>query len=147
MLPWPCALATVMSPPIMRASRRESARPSPVPPKRRDTLASAWPKLSKSRAICSGVMPIPVSVTAKVSQSPPGPAARSTASVTVPASVNLHALLRRLNSAWRTFVRSACMPPASGPHRTSIRFRFFSARGWMTAAMSRTSAGTSKSSR
>jgi hypothetical protein len=77
-LPWPCALATVMSPPIMRARRRESARPSPVPPKRRDTLASAWPKLSKSRASCSGVMPIPVSVTAKVSQSPPGPAARST---------------------------------------------------------------------
>src|SRR5262249_19072605 len=32
--PLPCSLVTVTSPPIMRASLRERARPSPVPPKR-----------------------------------------------------------------------------------------------------------------
>jgi hypothetical protein len=32
--PFPGSLATVTSPPIMRASLRERARPSPVPPKR-----------------------------------------------------------------------------------------------------------------
>jgi hypothetical protein len=36
------SLATVTSPPIMRASLRVMARPSPVPPKRWAVEASAW---------------------------------------------------------------------------------------------------------
>src|SRR5262245_9104097 len=38
------SLATVTSPPIMRASLRERARPSPVPPWRRAVRESAWVK-------------------------------------------------------------------------------------------------------
>jgi hypothetical protein len=40
--PLPGSLATVTSPPIMRASLRVMARPSPVPPKRCAVVASAW---------------------------------------------------------------------------------------------------------
>ena len=40
--PLPGSLATVTSPPIMRASLRAMARPSPVPPKRCAVVASAW---------------------------------------------------------------------------------------------------------
>ena len=40
--PVPASLITVTSPPIMRASLRVMARPSPVPPKRCAVEASAW---------------------------------------------------------------------------------------------------------
>ena len=40
--PFPGSLVTVTSPPIMRASLRVMARPSPVPPKRCAVVASAW---------------------------------------------------------------------------------------------------------
>src|SRR5262245_24591967 len=40
--PLPGSLATVTSPPIMRASLRVMARPSPVPPKRCAVVLSAW---------------------------------------------------------------------------------------------------------
>ena len=56
-------------------------------------------------------------------------------------SVNLHALLSRLKRAWRTFVRSACIAPVSSGQRTSSRFAFFAASGWITAAMSLDQAG------
>ena len=49
------------SPPIMRASLRVMARPSPVPPNRWAVVASAWVNSSNSFACCSDVMPIPVS--------------------------------------------------------------------------------------
>src|SRR5215472_2623052 len=42
--PLPGSLVTVTSPPIMRASLREIARPSPVPPYRRAVKESAWVK-------------------------------------------------------------------------------------------------------
>ena len=64
--PWPRLLSTVMSPPISRQKWRLIASPSPVPPYRRVVEASAWVNASKSRASCSVVMPMPVSVTAKV---------------------------------------------------------------------------------
>jgi hypothetical protein len=62
--PCPDALTTVTSPPIMRASLRVMARPSPVPPKRCAVEASAWLNSSNSFACCSAVMPMPVSETA-----------------------------------------------------------------------------------
>ena len=40
--PLPSSLVTVTSPPIMRASLRVMASPSPVPPKRCAVVASAW---------------------------------------------------------------------------------------------------------
>src|SRR5262245_45114973 len=62
--PLPGWLVTVTSPPIMRASLRVMARPSPVPPKCCAVEASAWVNSSNSFACCSAVMPIPVSETA-----------------------------------------------------------------------------------
>ena len=47
-LPWPKTLCALMSPPILRARLRDISNPSPVPPKRRDVLASPWAKRSKS---------------------------------------------------------------------------------------------------
>ncbi len=64
--PLPGSLATVTSPPIMRASLRVMASPSPVPPKRCAVEASAWVNSSNSFACCSAVMPMPVSETAKL---------------------------------------------------------------------------------
>ena len=45
-------LIAVTSPPIMRASLRDSARPRPVPPKRCAVVASAWLNSSNSFACC-----------------------------------------------------------------------------------------------
>src|ERR1700758_2327159 len=59
--PLPGSLITVTSPPIMRASLRVMASPSPVPPKRWAVVASAWVNSSNSFACCSAVMPMPVS--------------------------------------------------------------------------------------
>ena len=64
-LPWPSSLATVRSPPIIRQNLRLMARPRPVPPYLRVVEASAWPKASNNRPICSGVIPMPVSETEK----------------------------------------------------------------------------------
>ena len=115
-LPRPGSLVTAMSPPIMRQSRRESASPSPVPPYFFAVEASAWAKSWKSRPICSSVMPMPVSATSKTISSAPraGAHSRRTASDTVPPSVNLQALERRLKSVWRTLVWSARISPTSG---------------------------------
>jgi hypothetical protein len=66
--PSPGVLVTVMSPPINRHSLRLIASPSPVPPNCRIVDASAWVNSWNSRPICSSVMPIPVSETAKSTQ-------------------------------------------------------------------------------
>src|SRR5262249_60627573 len=62
--PLPDSLATVTSPPIMQASLRVMARPSPVPPYCRAVEESACVNSSNSLACCSGVIPMPVSATA-----------------------------------------------------------------------------------
>jgi hypothetical protein len=67
-LPSPGVLTTPASPPIRRAMLRVMARPSPVPPNLRVGELSAWVKGSKSVAACSGVMPMPVSITSKRSR-------------------------------------------------------------------------------
>ena len=131
----------------MRQSLRLSASPRPVPPYLRVVAASAWEKTSNSRVSCSGVMPMPVSLTLNSIQSWPSITSRATASEIVPRSVNLQALLRRLKRAWRTFVRSARIVPISSGQHISRRFEFFAASGCMTAAMSLTKPATSKLSR
>jgi hypothetical protein len=65
------SLATVTSPPIMRASLRESARPSPVPPERRAVSESAWVKSWNSFACCWAVSPMLVSATDGLVLRPP----------------------------------------------------------------------------
>src|SRR6266702_3538803 len=94
--PLPGSLATVTSPPIMRASLRVMARPSPVPPYCRAVEESAWVNSSNSLACCSGVMPMPVSATAISIQLRPS-TTFLTRSLTSPCLVNLQALLNRLS--------------------------------------------------
>jgi hypothetical protein len=50
------------------ANRWLMARPSPVPPKRRVVDASTWENDLNSRSMPSGGMPMPVSLTAKLSR-------------------------------------------------------------------------------
>src|SRR5262245_18010875 len=71
----------------MRASLREIARPSPVPPQRRAVRESAWVKSWNSFACCSAVMPMPLSATASSTQSRPSATLR-TRSATSPSFVN-----------------------------------------------------------
>ena len=66
-VPLPGSLSTVMSPPIIWQNFRLIARPRPVPPNLRVVEASACANAWKSRPICSGVMPMPVSLTREVS--------------------------------------------------------------------------------
>src|SRR5262245_44663448 len=108
--PLPSSLATVTSPPIMRASLRVMARPSPVPPKFCAVVASAWVNSSNSFACCSAVMPMPVSETANSTKLLPLLTLRA-ASLTSPSLVNLHALLNRLSSICRSRMGSTVSAP------------------------------------
>ena len=99
------SLATVMRPPISSTSWRLMVSPSPVPPKRRVTLASTWANGWNRRALCSGDRPMPVSrtLTRKVTVSGAGSiAGRRTSRRTwiSPRSVNLMALPTRLLMTW-----------------------------------------------
>src|SRR6476619_7070244 len=76
----------------MRASLRERARPSPVPPYRRAVSESAWVNSWNSFACCSAVRPMPVSATASSTQPRPSATLR-TRRATSPSFVNLQALL------------------------------------------------------
>ncbi|MBV6475800.1 MAG: hypothetical protein MOGDAGHF_01366 [Rhodocyclaceae bacterium] len=99
--PRPGSLSTQMRPPISSTSALEIARPRPVPPYLRVVELSAWLKGWKSLAHCSGVMPMPLSLTRKCSSmSSAPPPARSTPITTSPRSVNLTALLARLTRTW-----------------------------------------------
>ena len=62
--PRPSSLVRWMSPPIICAKRRLIASPRPVPPYLRVVEGSACVNDWNSRRCCSGVMPMPVSVTA-----------------------------------------------------------------------------------
>src|SRR5206468_3694825 len=122
--PLPGSLATVTSPPIMRASLRVIASPRPVPPKFCAVEASAWANSSNSFACCSAVMPIPVSATASSIQSC---ATLRTSSVTSPCLVNLKALLNRLSRILRNRMGSTVRVPSFSSASTSRRFLFCSA--------------------
>ena len=84
-----------------------------MPPYFRVVELSAWVNSWKSLATCSFVMPMPVSDTRRSSQSAPSALVRARVSDTVPLSVNLQALLRRLRTIWRTRVTSLCILPIS----------------------------------
>jgi hypothetical protein len=103
--PLPGSLVTVTSPPIMRASLRVIASPSPVPPKLCAVEASAWLNSSNSFACCSAVMPMPVSETANSTKLLPLLTLRA-ASLTSPSFVNLQALLSRLSKSCLSRVES-----------------------------------------
>ncbi len=144
--PRPTSLATLMSPPIRRQKRREMASPRPVPPYLLAVEASAWLNASNSRSSCSGVMPIPVSLTRKTMVSPP-PASRRASRLIVPRSVNLLAFDSRLNSTWRVRVRSACIVPSASAQRIASELPFFSTSGRTVVATSPIVLQTSKLSR
>ena len=61
--PLPASLVTVMSPPMIWQNLRLMARPRPVPPYFLLVEDSACSKAWKSLPNCSGVIPMPVSVT------------------------------------------------------------------------------------
>src|SRR5262245_48910199 len=124
--PLPNSLATVTSPPIMRASLRVMARPSPVPPKRCAVVLSAWANSSNSFACCSAVMPMPLSATATSIQSRPSTNLRAL-SLTSPSFVNLQALLRRLSRICRSRIGSTVSSPRSAEASTTKWFLFCSA--------------------
>lgn len=116
----------------------------PVPPKRRVVEASAWVKRWNSLACCSGFMPMPVSLTRKLSQSAPSRAARETERVMRPPSVNLAALLRRLMRHWRSLVWSVCASPRPSAISRVRWLPFLSTSDSTVAATSRTTSGTEK---
>src|SRR3954471_5422193 len=63
--------ATVMSPPIARASCFTDDRPSPAPPKREAMVTLAWVNGRNSRLISAMVRPMPLSDTAKATPTLP----------------------------------------------------------------------------
>ena len=99
--PRPALDSAQIRPPIISTRFLEIARPSPVPPYLRVVEASAWLKLRKVLASCSGVMPIPESWTQKCSStSLPRRSTRSAPMMISPLSVNFTALLPRLTRTW-----------------------------------------------
>src|SRR5436305_9402512 len=124
--PLPSSLVTVTSPPIMRASLRVMASPSPVPPNFCAVEASAWLNSSNSFACCSAVMPMPVSETANSTKLLPLLTLHA-ASLTSPALVNLQALLRRLSRICRSRMGSTVRAPRFSWASTTSRFLFCSA--------------------
>src|SRR6516162_4575786 len=124
--PLPGSLVTITSPPIMRASLRVMARPSPVPPNFCAVVASAWLNSSNNFACCSAVMPMPVSATASSIQSRPLATLRAR-SLTSPSLVNLQALLRKLSSICRSRMVSTINAPRFSWASTTRRFLFCSA--------------------
>ena len=100
-LPWPGWLLTSTRPPISSTSRCVIARPRPVPPKRRVIDTSACTNSWNRPAICSALMPMPVSCTDRRSATRSGvqpSGSVSTTRRTWPAGVNLTALDSRLAS-------------------------------------------------
>ena len=103
-VPMPRVLSRARSPPIILASRRLMANPSPVPPNFLEVELSAWLNAWNSRPCCSGGMPMPVSRTliANCTRSPVPASSRATFTATSPLAVNLNALPTRLVSTCRT---------------------------------------------
>src|SRR5205807_741005 len=81
-------------PPSISASRLEITSPRPVPPNWRVVEASACANGRKSSETCSGLMPMPLSITSRRRRdSDPGPSwSRLTTTSTPPTFVNLIAL-------------------------------------------------------
>ncbi len=143
MLPSPGIERHSRSPPRSRASRREIASPSPLPPCRRVLVESACVNGSKRRSSCSARMPMPVSATWMQRDRPPAPSRSRKVSTMPPSSVNLIALPTRLTRICRTriaSVRSRRGTPDSA--RTSMASPLAFARTRMRSTTSRTSSGS-----
>ncbi len=145
--PLPGALARPISPPIIVTRRRQIARPSPVPPKRRVVELSDCVNDSNTLACASGAMPTPVSSTSQRSLiASPSPAINPSRSATLPRSVNFTALPSRLTRTWRSRTGSPRRPAGTAASTLDVNARPFScARRATTAVASRTSTRGSKS--
>jgi hypothetical protein len=75
-----------MVPPISITNRLQIARPSPVPPYRRDMELSICENVLNNRVWASGGMPMPVSATSNRNDDP----SAVTRSSTCPRAVNFH---------------------------------------------------------
>ena len=90
-------LSTQILPSIISTSRLEIESPSPVPPYFRVVELSAWLNGWNKRAVCSGVMPIPLSRTENFRFTLSEIVSASATVTTIsPCSVNFTALLTRL---------------------------------------------------
>ena len=89
-----------------------------MPPNSRVVEASAW-RIPRTGGRCSSVMPMPVSATAKATHGTPSRRADHT-QVTLPALVNLQALLSRLSSTWRGRMRRHDLPSRRGVERQPV---------------------------
>ncbi len=147
--PSPGVLLTPMRPPISSTSRRQIARPRPVPPYWRVVEPSSWAKCSKILRCASSGIPMPVSSTlTRRRQRSPASVARRTRATTSPCSVNLTALLIRLATTWRMRKGSPRrLRRASGGMSATSSRPFFSA-GWanMASAFSISSPGSNSTS-
>jgi hypothetical protein len=83
-----------MAPPSCSTNRRVMWRPSPRPPKRRESELSPWRNISKIVSRSAGAMPMPVSDTVSTSCA----SVIVTHTVTRPCSVNLQALPTRFRT-------------------------------------------------
>jgi hypothetical protein len=112
------SLCAHIRPPISSARRLLIARPSPVPPYLRVVDESACENDWKIRPMPSGVSPMPVSRTAKLSSTAPAVTAPAlTVSTTSPASVNLTAFASRFSRIWRSRVTSPRIAAGTSPSK------------------------------
>jgi hypothetical protein len=114
--PSPTVLATSTVPPRSVTSRCTMCRPSPTPPKRRESEPSTWRNISKMTGSASGGIPTPVSATTSVSVS----ARHCARTVTLPACVNLSALPTRFLRIVFTFARSVRTGAPTCTSHTSV---------------------------
>ena len=135
------ALRISSRPPCSCTSALAIGRPSPVPSRQRERLASTWPNGVSATAISSPVMPKPVSRTRTVAP-PPAPVPASIVTEP-PGGVNLRALPIRLVNTWRSFAGSpftmgrcrSIWPPSVIPTSTAVGLKEASA-AWRISSSS-----------
>jgi hypothetical protein len=136
----------VTSPLKSLANCRLIVRPNPVPLNLRVIDASAWANGRNSRSNCSGVIPIPVSITSTRSMifGPPAPSSVIRISI-LPDSVNFTALPSRLTRICLSRNGSLLISCGIGPSNvTPNPSPFSAARGRMREMISDSSAGRSQ---
>src|SRR5260221_14701426 len=99
--PWPHALSTWISPPIIVQNARLMARPSPVPPYLRVVEESACVNGGNSFDTWSGVMRMREPRTENTIQLPPSTRPRRPPTVTAPCEVTLAAFVGGAGGTWR----------------------------------------------
>ena len=125
-LPQPGTLSTPISPPSAQTSSREMASPSPVPPCTRVVEVSACVKTSKSPAIASDSIPMPVSATLTVIRTRSPVRSADARTTTSPSSVNFTALAVRLSSTWANRTGSPQTMSGTVASQAATRSRPFS---------------------